>query len=140
MANSNTRQWALFLTWLIALAAFLIAQYSGDILGLPICHLCWYQRICIYPLAIIIGIAAFRNDGGIVIYTIPLTLLGAAFALFQYFEQMIPNFLPIMVCKQGPSCSTIHFKLLGFITFPFMSLVACIVMTILLAIVYSARE
>ncbi|MCB1827805.1 MAG: disulfide bond formation protein B, partial [Coxiellaceae bacterium] len=112
MLRSSTRQWALFLVWLIALAAMLTAQYSSDFLGLPVCHLCWYQRICIYPLVVIIGIAAFRNDGNIALYTMPMTLCGAAFALFQYLEQMIPDFAPILVCTQGPSCSMVHMKLL----------------------------
>ena len=136
MVNSNARQWTLFFTWIIALSGLLIAQYTSDVLGLPVCHLCWYQRVCIYPLVIIIGIATFRNDGSIAAYTIPLTLLGVIFALLQYLEQMIPNFSPIVVCGQGPSCSTVHIKLLGFMTFPFFSLVACIVMTILLFIAH----
>lgn len=140
MKHSSVRQWSLLLVWLIALSAFLIAQYSGDVLKIPVCHLCWYQRICIYPLVIIIGIAMFRNDGNIAMYTIPMTLLGAAFALFQYLEQMIPNFAPILVCTQGPSCSAVHLKLLGFITFPFASLVACILMSILLFIVHHTRN
>lgn len=140
MSRENLRQGYLFLTWLIALFAFLIAQYSSDILNFPVCHLCWYQRICIYPLAIILGIAAFRNDGNIAIYTIPLTLLGAFFALYQYLEQMIPNFSPINVCQQGPSCSVIHIHYFGFITFPFASLIACMVMTVLLFVAYYIRN
>lgn len=140
MSGSRLCQWSLFFTWLVALAALFISQYASDILNFPVCHLCWYQRIFTYPLVIIVGIAAFRNDGGIAIYTIPLTLLGALFALYQYLEQMIPNFSPIATCQQGPDCSAIHIKLLGFITFPLASLFACLTMTALLFIAHFSRK
>lgn len=133
-------QSSLFFAWLIAVTGLIVAQYSSDVLNMPVCHLCWYQRACIYPLVIILGIATFRNDGQIAIYALPLTLLGASFALFQYLEQMIPNFKPLFVCGQGPSCSGIHLKVFGFITFPLLSMVACIMISILLLIVHYNRD
>lgn len=140
MEGNSLRQWSLFFTWIIALISVLATLYAGHILDMPVCHLCWYQRICIYPLVIIIGMASFRNDASVAIYTIPLTLLGAVFAFYQYLEQMIPGFAPIDVCSGGPSCSETHIQLLGFITFPFLSLLACLVMFILLVIAYRHRN
>jgi len=124
----------LFLAWLIALISMIVTLYGSEIANLPVCHLCWYQRICVYPLVIILGIATFRDDFGAAIYGIVLAALGAFFAIYQYLEQMIPGFAPINVCTAGPDCSEIHFQLLGFITFPFLSLLACLAIIILLSI------
>ena len=134
MSQPNLRQWLLFIAWLVALASLLITLYASDVLAIPVCHLCWYQRICIYPLVLILGIATFRNDGNIAIYTIPLAAVGALFALYQYLQQMIPGFKPIDVCAIGPNCSDIHIKLLGFITYPFLSMLVCIFIIVLLGV------
>jgi len=134
MEHSNLRQWSLFIAWFIALAGLLVTLYASNILTIPVCHLCWYQRICIYPLVLILGIATFRNDGNIAIYTIPLALIGFIFSLYQYLEQMIPGFSPINVCGTGADCSEIHLKLLGFVTYPFLSMLACTAIIILLVL------
>ncbi len=140
MTHSNIRQWSLFLTWLITLIVLLTTLYFSNVLGFPVCPLCWYQRICIYPLALIIGIATFRNDGDIALYTIPMTLIGMAFALLQYIEQIVPTFRPMLVCGQGASCHMMHIHYFGFITLPLLSLIACIIMTFLLFIVHYTKE
>lgn len=132
--NENTKKLSLFMAWIIALAATLITLYSSEVLKFPICHLCWYQRIAIYPLTILLGIAVWRDDRNIVIYALPLLIIGALFAAYQYLEQMIPGFQPINLCRMGPSCRETYFNLFGFITFPFLSLLACIVMAVLLLI------
>ncbi len=126
------RQLSLFFAWLIALIALIATLYSSEILNMAVCHLCWYQRICIYPLVILLGIGAFRDDRNVVIYALPLAILGACFALYQYLQQMIPGFALIELCGAGPSCSDIHFKLFGFITFPFLSLIASLAIAFLL--------
>lgn len=127
---------SLFLAWLIALLATLSTLYASEIIKLPVCHLCWYQRICIYPLAIILGIAVFRDDCRIGIYTIPLTIIGAIFAGYQYALQILPAFGPIHFCTIGPDCRMTYFQFFGFITLPFLSLTACIAMLILLILAY----
>lgn len=130
----QTKRLALFLAWFISLCALLISLYSSEIRGLPVCHLCWYQRIMLYPLSIILGVAIFRDDLGIYIYAIPLSLIGALFALYQYLLQMFPRLAPISFCSTGPSCADIHLQLFGFITFPLLSLIAALFISILLLI------
>lgn len=122
----------LLIAWLIALSALVITLYGSEIVSLPVCHLCWYQRICMYPLAIILGIATWRNDIDIKIYTLPLSILGALFALYQYLEQMIPGFAPIHLCGGDIDCSIIHFQWFGFITYPFLSFIAFILISLCL--------
>jgi len=126
------KKYSLHLAWIIALIGFFTTLYFGYILNWPVCDLCWYQRICLYPLVIILGIACFRDDHKIGIYTIPLAVIGALLSLYQYLEQMIPSFAPINVCGLGGDCSTIHLQWLGFITVPFLGLLGFVVIIILL--------
>jgi disulfide bond formation protein DsbB len=82
MTISSLKQYFLPLAWLIALSGFvgsLIAQYSG----FPPCSLCWWQRVCLYPQVILLGIALWRRDATIWIYGVALSVIGAGFALYQ---------------------------------------------------------
>lgn len=124
----------LFFAWLIALIAMISTLFAQYVLQWPVCPLCWYQRICIYPLVILLGIAAFKNERVAIAYILPFPILGFLFAVYQYLEQMIPGFSPIDFCKQDISCATIHFKLLGFITLPFLSAISCAMILFLISI------
>lgn len=123
---------SLYLAWIVSIAGMIFSLSLSGIFEWPICHLCWYQRICLYPLAIILGIACFRGDNRVAIYTLPLSLIGVVFSLYQYLEQMIPGFTPINVCGQGPSCSDVHMQLFGFITLPFISMIGFAAVSVLL--------
>ncbi|PIZ03752.1 MAG: disulfide bond formation protein B [Gammaproteobacteria bacterium CG_4_10_14_0_8_um_filter_38_16] len=126
------QKYGLFFAWLISLIALLATLFASEILSWPVCPLCWYQRIALYPLVILLGIAAFKDDCHIIPYALPFPMIGFFFAAYQYLEQMIPGFSPINFCKQGIVCSTIHLKLLGFITIPFLSMMACLIMILFL--------
>ena len=128
------RQLALCCAWLIALVALLVTLYSSIFLKMAPCHLCWYQRICIYPLVIILGIGAYQDDPRSAVYGLPLAVIGALLALYQYLMQWYPALESIGVCGQGPSCSDINIKYWGFITYPFISLIGFLLIVGLLAI------
>lgn len=121
-----------FIAWLIALTACLGTLYASEIANLPVCILCWYQRIAIYPLVFILGIGVYCNDTACIRYALPFPLIGLMFALYQYAEQMIPGFSPIQLCSQGVACSDTHMKFAGFITLPFLSAIACLLILLLL--------
>ncbi len=125
--------------WIVALAATFIALYASEILKMQVCVLCWDQRVCMFPLAIQLGIATFRNDSKFAIYAIPLAGLGALIALYHYLIQMVPALAPYTPCRvdaNGVSCETIDWQLFGFITFPLLSLVAFVIIILLLATSY----
>ncbi len=127
------RSYGLLFAWLIALVSMLTTLFFSEILQWPVCPLCWYQRIALYPLVILLGMSAYKNDRAIIPYAMPFPLIGLFFAVYQYLEQMIPGFSPIEFCRDGAvSCSTIHLKLLGFITIPFLSAIACLLIFMLL--------
>lgn len=134
------KHYGLFLAWLLATFACIASLYLSAILHWPVCNLCWYQRIAIYPLVLMLGIAAFRNEKCIIPYAKPFCIIGVLFALYQYAEQMIPGFSPIDFCMQDISCATTHIKWLGFITLPLLSAVVCVVIYFLLTLSEAKRE
>ena len=136
-SDAQGAHWLLFIAWLVALFAMLFSLYSSEVLGMFVCHLCWYQRVCLFPLVLILGIGAFNGDIDVVRYAIGLPIIGCAFAIYQYLEQMIPGFSPINICSVGGDCSVIHFKWLGFITFPLLSVFACAIIILLLCLARS---
>lgn len=125
-------RYALYFAWLIAIACLLGSLYLSEVLYEPVCLLCWYQRVALYPLVLLLGIAAYQNDRAVVKYALPLSLLALLLALYQYAMQLFPAFFPLHLCGPGPSCYATPFKLLGFITAPFLSFSASLLITVLL--------
>lgn len=124
---------ALFLrlSFLVALGATLGSLYFGEILKYPPCTLCWYQRICMYPLVIIFGAALWTEDEKFLKNSLPLAIIGLIIA--SYHNLLYYNIIPdsITPCSQGVSCTSKQIELLGFITIPLMSLVSFIIITTL---------
>jgi disulfide bond formation protein DsbB len=125
-------RWSLYFAWVGSLFGTLMSLFFSEILYFEPCNLCWYQRICLFPLAIILGIAAYRSDRGIVRYTLPLVIIGALFALYQTAEQIIPGFTPIDLCGAGPRCDEDPLLLFGFISISMLSLMGFIAIGVLL--------
>lgn len=73
----------LFAAWFVALSASLAVLFIGEVLGQTPCNLCWFQRAFMFPLAIILGVAAWRADLSIWRYAAPLAVLGGAVALYH---------------------------------------------------------
>lgn len=146
MSTNNSieiKTYALLAAWIIALFATLTTLYMSEILRLPVCPLCWYQRLGIYPLSILLGIALYRNDRQIYIYAIPLAILAAVFACYQYLQQMIPGFNPIHFCvahSMQEDCSRIDWQLFGFITLPLLSLISNLLIIALLILSRDNRK
>lgn len=124
--------YGLYLAWLVALIATGGSLYFSEIRLFVPCTLCWYQRILMYPLVIILGLASFRQSTVVVPYVLPLTVLGAGVSLFHYLEQKIPGFGAPAVCRSGVPCSMEYINALGFITIPFLALIAFTLITLLL--------
>ena len=123
-----TPMWSSFLplysAWAIALLASLGALFVGEILGQTPCLLCWYQRIAMFPLAVLLGIACLKNDCQVGRYATPLAAIGAALALWHVlvFYGVVPT--AIEPCGQGPSCRGADMTVLGGAPLPVLSLVA----------------
>lgn len=125
--------WApLFVAWVISLAAALGALFVGEVMGQAPCNLCWFQRAFMFSLAVLLGIAAFREDAGIWRYALPLAVIGGAIAAFHslLYAGVIPETL--QPCGQGPSCASADMTILGELPLPYLSLAAFAGMAVLL--------
>lgn len=122
----------LFFAWLIAMVSTLGALFFSEVMAIAPCTLCWYQRIFMFPLALILPLALFPLDVKVVRYTLPLVLVGLLFALFHWLLQLgiIPPTLS--PCSQGVPCTADTWAWFGFLTIPLMSLLAFASLVILL--------
>lgn len=127
-------KYILYLSWLQALIATLGSLYYSEIRHFTPCVLCWYQRILMYPLVIIIAIGILRRDKGVYLYVLPLSILGSLIAFYHVLLQK--GFLPEAVapCQIGASCTTKFVGYFGFVTIPVMSLTAFIIITVCMLI------
>lgn len=113
-----------FLAWLVAGASTLGALFFGEVMHLPTCVLCWYQRIAMFPLALILPLGLFPFDPRGIRYALPLAALGWATALFH--QLLVAGVIPesIKPCTQGVPCSQTVITWFGFVTIPLLSLIA----------------
>lgn len=107
-----------------------MSLYFSDIMKLVPCVLCWYQRVMLYPLVVIIPIGILKNDKNIPFYVLPFSVIGMIIALYHnlLYYGVIPE--AIAPCTFGVSCTTKLIELFGFVTIPMMSLIAFSVITI----------
>lgn len=113
------------LAGIVAAASTLGSLYYSEIAGFTPCELCWYQRIFMYPQAIILLIAAWYQEKNLAKYSLSLSAIGALIAAYHYYGQMFnSSVLPCEVVGLTPSCSERFFVEFGYITIPMMALTA----------------
>ncbi len=112
-----------WLAWLVALASLVGSLYYSEIVGYPPCSLCWYQRIAMYPLVVILAVAARRRDRSVVRYVMPLVVIGGLIAGYQYVLGYLGD-IEVFGCTLDVSCTERYIWQFGFVDFPFMSLIA----------------
>ena len=128
-----------YAAWVVALVATVGSLFFSEVMNLPPCVLCWYQRIAMYPLVAIIGAGILMRDGRMKFYALPLALAGLAVAVYHnlLYYRIIPD--SIAPCTQGVSCTTVQIEWLGFITITLMSLAAFVSVSLLL-LFYRTKE
>lgn len=124
-----------YLAWIVSIVATLGSLYFSEVRGFIPCEMCWYQRILMYPLTLILGIAIFRSEYQMKWYVLPISIIGIVTASIHYMEQKIPGFGGVKPCAQGVPCNIEYINYMGFITIPFLSLTAFIIITVLLLFV-----
>ena len=136
MSNETTAWTLIFGAWLVASASTLGALFFGEVMQLPPCVLCWYQRIFMFPLVLILPIGLFPFDRKVVRYALPMAALGWLFAAFHVL--LIAGVIPegMKPCTQGVPCSEKVIEWFGFVTIPLLSLVAFSTIIALLVLAY----
>ncbi len=123
--KQSDRNWIiLFLCWLLAALSTTGSIFFSSVMEFAPCVLCWYQRICLFPLVIILGAGLLSSEKHVVKYSLPLALVGWSIALYHtlLYSGIIPE--SIQPCSQGVSCTEEYIDLFGFITIPMLSLLS----------------
>jgi disulfide bond formation protein DsbB len=131
---------ALPLAWIVALVTTLGSLYYSKVQPFIPCELCWYQRIVIYPFALILGIAAWRRDSAIRVYAIPVFAIGVVISAYHTWIQAYPPSNGTSFCTADAPCTTRYVWEFGFVSLPFMALSALVVMIALLLVARPAAR
>ena len=121
---SSGKDSALGLACIVALVATLGSLYLSEIANYPPCTLCWLQRIAMYPLVVLLGIGALRDDSDVRWYVLPLAAIGAALAFYHVLVQRVPGLDQATSCSASAPCNAMWVREFGFISIPVMALVA----------------
>ena len=136
----HLKDFALYAAWVVSVIATLGSLYFSEIKEYIPCELCWFQRIFMYPLAIILGIAAFENDKKLTKYVLPLSVIGGFISLYHYLVQKVPGFASIKPCVQGVPCNSQYINWFGFITIPFLALIAFTLISIFMIVLIRSEK
>ena len=112
--------WCVFLVASIATGGSL---FFSEIAGFIPCELCWYQRICMYPLSIITLLAALANDRRVARYLLPLPLVGAGVSVYHLLVEngVVEQAKACLISAPG-GCATKWIEEFGYVTIPVLAL------------------
>jgi len=124
----------LFLTWLLVSVSTLGSLFFSQIMDFAPCVLCWYQRICLFPLVIILATGLFPFDKRVIAYSLPLAIAGGLTAFYHnlLYSGIIPQ--ELQPCSKGISCTEKYIDLFGIFTIPMLSLISFLAIIILLVL------
>lgn len=137
-STSRDTTWTLvFLAWLLAATSTLGALFFSEVMKLVPCELCWWQRIFMFPLVLMLPLGLFPLDPRVVRYALPLAVVGLGFALFHWL--LVLGVIPenIRPCTKGVPCSEVTLQWFGFLNLPLLSVLAFSIIAALLALTYS---
>lgn len=120
---TEDRLWTpVFVIWLMSLLGALGSLFFSDVMGLPPCVLCWYQRIAMYPMVAIASVGMLTKDRRVAAYLWPFVVAGLALAFYHnlLYYGLIPQ--EITPCAKGLSCTDRQIEWLGFISIPLLAL------------------
>ncbi|HEX6222321.1 MAG TPA: disulfide oxidoreductase [Acidimicrobiia bacterium] len=123
---------ALWLAWVVALVATVGSLVYSEVIHFEPCRLCWFQRIAMYPMAIILLVGAIRREFQVKYYALPLALIGLGISIYHYVLQTFPALEGGGGCDPSNPCSAKYVDIFGFISIPFMAGAGFIVIAVLL--------
>jgi disulfide bond formation protein DsbB len=121
------------LAFAVAGTAMLGSLYFSEVANFVPCTLCWFQRVAMYSLAIILLVATIRRDRNIRVYGITLALVGVPISVYHYLVEWYPT-LETDVCSTGLSCSIVWFRSFGYMSLAYMAGSAFVLIALVLAL------
>ena len=135
--NQKSSNWnLLFLCWLVAGVSAMGSLFFSNVMEFAPCVLCWYQRIFLFPLVIILAIGLFPFDKNVVKYALPLAMVGWLIAIYHnlLYAGVIPE--SIQPCSQGVSCTEEYIEIFGFLSIPALSLLSFSIIIAFLIVIH----
>lgn len=120
----------ILIAWLAAIVSTLGSLFFSEVLKFIPCTFCWYQRILMYPLVILLGIAFYHQDDKITRYVLPFSILGILVSGYHYALQKIPALKAFEMCTSGVPCSGQYINWLGFVTIPLLAFIGFTTITL----------
>ncbi len=136
---AGIREVAHWLAFSVAAAAMIGSLYFSEVAEFVPCKLCWYQRIAMYSLAVILLVAAVKRDHGVTKYVLPLAVIGAGISTYHYLLEWFPS-IETDVCSIDVPCTTIWFREFGFATLSFMALSGFLLIIALMVALQTRKE
>jgi disulfide bond formation protein DsbB len=131
---------ALLVAWIVAIVTMLGSLYYSEHAGYVPCELCWYQRILMYPLVIVLGVGWLRRDSKVWMTAAPFVVLGAPLSLYHWLVERVPSFAESSSCSIVAPCTAPYFEKLGFVTLAWMCLSSFLLIGTLLALFVAAER
>ena len=118
---------------LVTAVSMLGSLYFSNVVGYRPCLMCWYQRIAMYPLAVMLVIAAVRRDHSVRRHALPIAVIGAGISTYHWLLERWPT-LDTGSCNPEAPCSVPYFENFGFVTLAFMALAAFVTTLVFLTL------
>jgi disulfide bond formation protein DsbB len=125
---------SLLVAWIVAVVTTLGSLYYSEHAGFIPCELCWYQRILMYPLVIVLGVGWLRRDSKAWITAAPFVVIGAPVSLYHWLVERVPSFAEGSSCSIVAPCTAPYFEKLGFVTLAWMCLSSFLLIGVLLVL------
>lgn len=106
---------------ILAVGATLGSLYLSEIAHLEPCRWCWFQRIAMYPLALVLLIGLIFRDRAVYRYGLPMCVAGAAMSTWHYLLQLFPGLEGTDVCSIVSPCTVKYAWEFGFVSIPYMA-------------------
>ena len=130
MRESNKKMFLLLAQLTISVASIFGSLFFSEVMKFPPCNLCWYQRIFIYPVALIVLAGLFTDSKDTDKFVTPFAIMGLVFSI--YHNLVYYKFIQVIVpCTETAPCTAEQLNYLGFITIPLLSLVAFLTLLVL---------
>jgi len=110
---------------LVAVVATSGSLYFSEIANYTPCTLCWYQRILMYPLVVVLGVATYEDRRAVWRTALPLSGLGIGVSAYHTALQLTPT----AQCSAGIGCGVIEWDGLWIFTIPRLALLAFVLVS-----------
>ncbi len=119
----NYQDYARYGLWAVASGALIGSLTLSEVANLIPCTLCWWQRVCMFPIAFIATVGVLRHDKNVGYYALPLAVTGGIIAGYHSLLQwgLIKETVLDCSLNGAVSCAKADIMWFGFISIPFMA-------------------